>query len=442
MKKLNRYIAGVLATATLFFSCKPNLKEREVSSGSADFSRYVAVGNSLTSGYQDNALYQEGQLNSYPALLAQQFRLAGGGNFTIPLMPEGGGNDGSNNPRLVLAFTIPCNSTIPGVSPIFDPNGFSALSNVSAQGPFNLIGVPGARAVDCNFPLYSSSLGNPFLGRFCQTPGTSTMITEAMRSKPTFFSFWLGSNDVLLYALGGAVAPSNALSPARLSDTAALRQNVQIAIDSLTSRNAKGVMANVPDITSIPYFTTIPYNGAVLTQEQATQLNTVFSGSPITWSKGANGFLIVDSSSPGFFRHATAHDMILLSTPQDSLTCAGWGTIKPLGDAYVLDSTEVAEIQTTIKNYNAILKGIATQKNLAFVDMYTYLKTFTSGIVYNGISMNAKYVSGGAFSLDGVHPNQRGYALIANEFIDAINGKYGSTIPHVDPTRYQGILLP
>ncbi|MBL7774130.1 MAG: hypothetical protein JNM95_14800 [Chitinophagaceae bacterium] len=441
MKKINQYITGLLVTS-LLFSCKPGLKEREVSSGSADFSRYVAVGNSLTSGYQDNALYQDGQINSYPALLARQFQLAGGGDFTIPYMPAGGGNDGSGNPRLVLAFTIPCNSTTPGVSPIFDPNGFSELSNVSAQGPYNLVGVPGARAVDCNFPLYSSSFGNPFLGRFCQTPGTSTMISEALRSKPTFFSFWLGSNDVLLYALGGAVTSTNPLSPARISDTAAVRTNIQIAIDSLTSNGAKGVMANVPDITSIPYFTTIPYNGAVLTQDQATQLNAIFSGSPITWNKGANGFLIVDSASPGFFRHATSHDLILLSTPQDSLSCAGWGTVKPLTDAYVLDSAEVAEIQTTIKQYNTIIKTIATQKNLAHVDIYTYLKTFTSGIIYNGISMNAKYVSGGAFSLDGVHPNQRGYALIANEFIDVINAKYGSTIPHVDPTRYQGILLP
>jgi hypothetical protein len=42
--------------------------------------------------------------------------------------------------------------------------------------------------------------------------------------------------------------------------------------------------------------------------------------------------------------------------------------------------------------------------------------------------MSAEYVKGGAFSLDGVHPTARGYALIANKFIEAINAKYGATL--------------
>lgn len=62
--------------------------------------------------------------------------------------------------------------------------------------------------------------------------------------------------------------------------------------------------------------------------------------------------------------------------------------------------------------------------------------------MYNGIGFNTSYVSGGAFSLDGVHPNPRGYALIANEYIKAINAKYGSSVPEVDVTRYTGIVFP
>ena len=56
--------------------------------------------------------------------------------------------------------------------------------------------------------------------------------------------------------------------------------------------------------------------------------------------------------------------------------------------------------------------------------------------------MDAAFITGGAFSLDGVHPNGRGYALIANEFIKAINAKFGSTIPYVDVTAHPGIIFP
>ncbi|GBL35588.1 hypothetical protein EMGBS15_11830 [Filimonas sp.] len=124
-------------------------------------------------------------------------------------MNAGGGNDGSGNPRRVLAYVLPC-SGITSMSPIFDPTGSTAFNNVSGN-PYNLIGVPGARAIDAVFPLYSSL--NPFLQRFCQTPGTSTILSEALRVNPTFFTLFLGSNDVLLYATGGAVPPTSPFSP-------------------------------------------------------------------------------------------------------------------------------------------------------------------------------------------------------------------------------------
>ena len=65
-----------------------------------------------------------------------------------------------------------------------------------------------------------------------------------------------------------------------------------------------------------------------------------------------------------------------------------------------------------------------------------------SGIQYNGVKYTASFVTGGAFSLDGVHPNGRGYALIANTFIDAINKTYGSTLPWVDINAYSGVTFP
>ena len=65
-----------------------------------------------------------------------------------------------------------------------------------------------------------------------------------------------------------------------------------------------------------------------------------------------------------------------------------------------------------------------------------------SGIQFDGVKYTAKFVTGGAFSLDGVHLTGRGYAIIANEFIKAINGKYGSTLPNVNPNSYSGVKFP
>ena len=64
----------------------------------------------------------------------------------------------------------------------------------------------------------------------------------------------------------------------------------------------------------------------------------------------------------------------------------------------------------------------------AFVDANAKMKELSSqsGIQYNGVKYTATFVTGGAFSLDGVHLTGRGYAVIANEFIKAINKTYKS----------------
>jgi lysophospholipase L1-like esterase len=448
MKNTVRSFILAGSAMVMLHSCKTNLKTEDVSSGSADFSRYVAIGNSLTAGYADGALSLQGQINSYPHMLSTQFMMVGGSNdFSIPYMNEGGGNDGSGNPRRTLGYVIPCGSNSASIAPVFDPNGSTPFNNIAANGPYNLVGVPGARAIDAINPIYSAL--NPFLQRYCQTPGVSTMLTEALRSKPSFFTLWLGSNDALLYATGGAVPPANIFSPA-LSDTTQVRVALQQMVDSLVQTGAKGAIANVPDVTSIPYFTTVPWNSVVLSQGKADTLNQLYASvglTAITWNAGANGLMIADSAAgttSGFMRHATANDLILLTTPGDSIRCGQWGIspVKPLADRYVLDVAEKNQIQSYITNYNAAIASIAISKGLALVDMNKFMKTFKSGIVYNGIGLNATFVSGGGFSLDGVHPTPRGYALIANEFISSINKKFGSTIPQVDVTKYNGVVFP
>jgi lysophospholipase L1-like esterase len=443
MRKLTyTLVAGAMLCCAI--SCQTNLSENPITKGTADFSRYVAIGNSISAGYADGALSYEGQQSAFPIMLANQFKLAGGGDFKVPFLEKGGGNDGSGNPRRVLGYVMPCGSVTPSLSPVFDPAGSTALTNVSSMGPYHLIGVPGARAIDANQSLYGFL--NPFLNRFCQTPGSSTMLSEAMRVNPSFFTLWLGNNDVLLYATGGAVQPTSIFSPS-ITDPNALRDSLTKIVDALVKKGAKGAIANVPDITALPYFTTVPWNGAVLDQATADTMNALYQSlslNHITWKAGTNGFVITDSTAPGNMRQATNADYVLLTTPGDSLRCAGWGVnpLKPLGDQYVLDGQEALTVQAAVTQYNTSIANLATTYNLAFVDANAFLKRAKTGIMYNGVNHTTTFVSGGAFSLDGVHLTPRGNALIANEFIKSINLKYRSTIPQVNPLVYNSVIFP
>ena len=160
----------------------------------------------------------------------------------------------------------------------------------------------------------------------------------------------------------------------------------------------------------------------------------------------------------GQARQATATDLVLLPT-QSAIGAAPtaansglgvappsplnkFGITFPLQDTHVLIPSEVAEIKVATDAYNASIKAIADAKGLAFVDAKAIMdKLSTTGIASNNFTVKAEYVFGGAFSLDGVHPSPRGYALIANAFIDAINAKYSSTFKKVDLGNYR-ILFP
>ena len=155
--------------------------------------------------------------------------------------------------------------------------------------------------------------------------------------------------------------------------------------------------------------------------------------------------MIEDTKStapPAGYRKTTSGDYILLSVPVDSMKCNFLGAFSPMPDQYVLDTAEVKIVNKIIAEYNSVIAAKAQQYNLALVDMNTYFKSVVKGIKWDGADFNAEFVSGGFFSLDGYHPNQKGYALIANEFIRAINSKYNSSIPWVNCPECSGVKFP
>ncbi len=510
MKKL---IISTIAVSAMFFvtSCETgfdtDVQDVVVTKGEADFSNYISIGNSLTSGFRDNALYIDGQNESYPSMIAKQMKLAGGGDFVQPLMAD-------NNGGLLLGTTV-IQATKLYIKSF--TNGSPDLANVSATpttnilnkitGPLNNFGVPGAKSYHLLVPGYGNVSGvaggtaNPYYVRFSSS-ATSTVIDDAVAKKPTFFSYWIGNNDVLSYATSGGVGTNQTgntnlatYGPNDISDPNVVAASIKGGLDKLKAAGAtKGVIANIPYVTNIPFFTTVPYNPLTPAAlgSNITALNTnlygplkqVFTaygeGSRINLlsSTSSNPVLIVDSSlsdlsnaittalTPslgattaaafgqiyGRARQTTEKDYILLSTKSViGTTVAGapssinvYGISYPLQNQHVLTQKEAALATTATDAYNAAIKSLADSYGLAFVDANKKMMELNriSGISYDGVKYTAKFITGGTFSLDGVHLTGRGYAFIANEFIKAINAKYKSTLPQVDPNSYSGVKFP
>ncbi|MEX0316059.1 MAG: G-D-S-L family lipolytic protein, partial [Allomuricauda sp.] len=119
------------------------------------------------------------------------------------------------------------------------------------------------------------------------------------------------------------------------------------------------------------------------------------------------------------------------------------GVTYPLEDKWVLTPEEQTAIGTALAAYNATIEALATQYDLAFVDANALLAELNAnGLpLADGSTVTSTFATGGGFSLDGVHPAPRGYAILANAFIAAINAKFGSDLPGVNPLDYTGLYI-
>ena len=112
---------------------------------------YVAIGDSLTAGFADNTVYLDGQINSYPNIIANAFADAGGGEFTQPLVNDNlgglvaggapiaipGGSADAFLPRLVLLESTNTPGPQPGTRTTDIAPGGAGL--VNADAPFNTV---------------------------------------------------------------------------------------------------------------------------------------------------------------------------------------------------------------------------------------------------------------------------------------------------------------
>ncbi|OOV28536.1 G-D-S-L family lipolytic protein [Flavobacterium sp. LM5] len=455
---------------------------KPLTAGSAVVTKYIALGDSYAAGFSDNALFKAAQEGSYVNLLAKQFALAGGGELKTPFMADnvGGlllGGNVIQGTRLVFN----------GAAPVPVSGKPSTEVSTKLTGPFGNLGVPGAKSYHLvangygNVAGVAAGLANPYYARFA-TSATSNVLADAVAQDPTFFSLWIGGNDVLGYAISGGTGKDQKgnLNPATYAGNDITDPNVFASaysniVNALTAKGAKGVVANLPYVTALPFFTTVPYNPATLSATQASDLNSAYAAynggliaaknagliteaerlaRTINFTAGANGVIMVDEylttvNVPGLvlpsLRLTTSTDYIVLlsgGVSSQSFLLQGNGTRFPLTDSWVLSKGEVAEIKTATDAYNATIESVAKAKGLAFVELKGVTdKLASGGIVYNGYNTTSTFVTGGMFSLDGVHPSPRGYAIISNLFAEAINAKYGSNFKSVNVGQFR-ILYP
>jgi lysophospholipase L1-like esterase len=433
---------ALLTTFTIFLvGCKPKFDVPDADKGDLDASNYVALGSSMTAGYANGALYHEAQQNSYAYLLAEQLKLVGGGEFKVPFVAESSiGIGNANNAPSKLGDRTDClGETSLGpvkLAPQGDLSVFS--SNVYAsQGPFNNFGVPDVKVIDMDVSGYS----NPFYTRMA-SGASSSILSDALARNPTFFTVALGLNDVLNYALKGATA--DAITPINGPVNVGFEASMNNIIDKLTANGAKGAIANIPSIKTMAYFNTIAWNALKIDAATAGSLTALYANlDPVVpFYEGNNGFIIEDQNMPAGYKQITEGEFVLLNAPLDSIKCYKWGSLVTIPDRYTLSSSEINQIENAINDYNAILKNLADSRGLAFVDMNAFFGKIKTGFNYNGVTINAAFVSGGAYSLDGLNLTPRGNALLANEFIKAINSTYNSSIPHLEATKYPGVIFP
>ena len=498
MKKLLLLLAFL---GLFFISCSdddnsvtlpdPDPDPIEYTSGSANFSNYVAVGNSLTAGFSDAALFIDGQTASFPNMLAENFALAGGGNFNIPFMSDNlGGATLGGTPilgnRLFLDFSSgdPIPTEVEGM-------GTTEISNI-LSGSFNNMGIPGAKSYHLGAPGYgnvagvSMGLANPFFARMASSPD-ATVIGDAAAQGPTFFTMWIGSNDILSYATSGGagVDQTGNLDPSTygsndITDPTAFAGILDGLLQAMTANGAEGAIANIANVTAIPFFTTVPHNPVPLDAATAELLNGAYAAynagldqlvgllidqaeadrRKISFAEGeTNAVVLIDEDltdltgvNPALInmRQATAEDLLVftsqtfigtLANPNDPTSINGVAV--PLADQWVLTPEEQQTVATAQMAYNQTITALATQYDLALVDANAYLNTIAADgvMLSDGSVVTDTYATGGGFSLDGVHPSPRGYALLANLFVEAINTKFGSNLPGVDPLDYTGLYV-
>lgn len=396
----------------------------------AQFNHYVALGDSLTAGVEGNCLVERNQEASFPAVLAHQLHQS---DFQQPLVQE-------------LAPSSPLVGN-PCLGAVQAPPSFS-VGVISQQGPplnaqlarpYDNLGIPGANVGDL-VNLTQGNLDGTTAQRFSvlvlrNVPGSPfnglNAVTEANALGPDLITLWIGSNDVLGAALSGVAIPGVTITPQNTFES-----QYEAVLEAIAQNGRTIVVGNVPDVTSIPFTTTVPSRLAIPggTTPVLGPGNDTYPCTPVAPDQGC-----------------PVPDGTLVTLPASALLGQGIGVPVALGGtglplpngSFVPPATlvpgvllypdEVAEIQSFVEAYNNIIETQVTGVGGHVVDLNALLEDIRAhGYHIGGLTLSSAFLSGGLFSADGFHPSSIGYTVIADAFIRTMNLELGTEIPRPD----------
>lgn len=416
MKTLSKIFLNIILASISFISCQIQTEEPTpiVTNNTTIFTKYISIGGSLVAGYTNGGLYRDGQLTSFPNLIAQQAGVTfDQALFSIEQENGTGYLTTSINNSTIIFDKIINKSAIITTNP---------LTLTKYSGSLNNYGVVGLRMSD----MGKVGLGNtkiqdfnPYFERIIPVGKEDYTYSDFIKeSNPTFFLASIGENDLLAFATSGGQTPMTATSGFSL--------NCQKLLTALVANNAQGIITNVVNITDLPYF-------------------NFYSFAELAKNSGVSDIYITTGN--GIVRAATANDKILLDAiPNVGKNKKGFSATFPLSPQEVLDKDEINVIASLLSDYNGVLKYEAEKRNITFFDLkglYTQIKNQTYSA--NGIQFDNSLMKGGFFSLDGLNPTPRGSAVIANEMIKVINEKYKNSlktaIPTLDVSKFEGLKI-
>jgi len=418
--------------------------------GPVTIKKYVAVGNSLTAGYQSAGLYQSAQIYSYPNLIAQQLAKAGAslGTFEQPLYSDPGTPDATGKASRYEIISL--------AGPVIGPKGLTAGQPINSglARPFDNLGIPGiplAGFMDTTGTYQSAPLGRDAILRWTSGPFPKSVYRQAVALNPDLLTFWLGANDVLGYATSGGVSPA-APTPAAVFTTLYTQ-----ALSSIKTSlpNAKVIVGNIPDVKAIPFFRTVGpavaakigplgvklyYQKAGESGMATGQSSLTEANAPLLTLTGMTYAAYIGQPSGLWYK---ANKYPALPAGIDTTKPFGLHPQNPWPNALVLDADEQVICANAISAFNSTIASVANANGAAVVDFYSFFNTVSQkGLTLAGEAFTTTYVTGGLFSLDGVHPSSRGSGVVANEYIKVINAKYSTSIPLVDISQIPGIPAP
>ena len=372
------------------------------------FASYVALGNSITAGFQSGGINDSTQARAYPVLVAQQM----GAQFTIP------------------AFAMPgCPAPIDDFNTLHRLGGGGSTDCGFRAARFgaaviNDVAVPGTTVADLTNPL-ALGAGNP-LTTFIL--GGKSQVARALDAQPTFVSVWIGNNDVLGAALTGILPQfivGNDTISVGVTDTTAFKADYAKMITALTAGGTVkgGVLIGVVNASNAPIF----FPARVLTDSRVVAAIRAV----------AQDSVIIDTSctpTTASFINFAILGAIRAGTAPDTIACHALANhANLLGELYVLDQAELQAVGQIVDSYNAYIQAKADSLGWAYVDPNEALDALrTAGQIptFPNLADPTKPF-GDYVSLDGIHPANAAHRLLANLVIDSVNAKFSTSIPEL-----------